>query len=361
MIKHYHSAFLTIIYHLRVINPTFMHRCLALAEQGRGRVGNGALVGAVLARGDRIIAEGFHAGYGESHAERMLLEGFGGEVLPDDVLYVNLEPCCHQGKTPPCTNLLIDRGLKTVVYGMLDPDARVAGKGIDHLTHSGVTVIGPFDRALCENLNKGFIQLRKNHRPYLTLKKAMTQSGQIAQTDGSPLKITSKEQDLWSHQFLRARHDAILVGIGTIISDDPRLNIRFDQNKEFSLQIGLNRNLQSLNNFINPLRIVLDPELKISLEAKVVADAQPDRTIICVDATGDHDSGKVVMLRERGVKVFSIDYFDGHFEWDALWQILMTPQAEFHGLASILVEGGAKTWGLFHSAGFLDQEVILTA
>lgn len=344
-----------------MVNPHFMHRCLELASLGRGRVGNGALVGAVLVRDGAVMAEAFHSAYGDPHAERMLLETFDGEILPGDVLYVNLEPCCHQGKTPPCTDIIIERGIKTVVYGMQDPDPRVAGKGIAALTAAGVTVIGPVERALCERLNKGFIQVRAHHRPYITLKKAVTRDGQTQKKDGSPLKITSPEQDAWSHEFLRARHDAILVGIGTILTDDPRLNIRGIQNAKFSLQLELNEKKSFTYNFINPFRIILDPELKMYTTAKVLSDDQPERTIICVDVAGDHDREKLDLLRERGVRLFMIDCTGGHFEWDALWEALMTPQGDFHGITSVLVEGGSKTWETFASAGMIDEEIILTA
>lgn len=342
-----------------MLNPEFMRRCLDLAALGRGRVGNGAIVGAVLTRGDKIIAEAFHSAYGDPHAERMLLEAFDGDILPGDVLYVNLEPCCHQGKTPPCTDIIIEKGIKTLVYGMQDPDSRVAGKGIQSLRAGGITVIGPVERALCERLNKGFIQVRTHHRPYITLKKAVTRDGRIAKDDGSPLTITSTEQNAWSHQFLRTRHDAILIGVGTVLSDDPQLNIRFVQNTKFSLQIGLNEKKSFTNNFINPFKIILDPDLNLPLDAKVVSDDQPDRTVLCVDVAGDHDAEKLQILRDRGIRIVSVDCLDGHVVWDALWDALMTPQGEFYGITSILVEGGPKTWEAFRSSGFVDEEVTL--
>ncbi|NOS68267.1 MAG: bifunctional diaminohydroxyphosphoribosylaminopyrimidine deaminase/5-amino-6-(5-phosphoribosylamino)uracil reductase RibD [Candidatus Peribacteraceae bacterium] len=342
-------------------NPAFMHRCLELAALGRGRVGNGALVGAVLVRHGKIIGEGFHAAYGEAHAERALLDAFNGQVLPEDVLYVNLEPCCHQGKTPPCTNILIERGVKTIVYGMVDPDPRVTGKGIAHLIQSGVKVVGPFDRELCENLNKGFIQVRKNQRPYITVKKAVSSDGKIANHDGSPMKITSKEQDTWSHRFLRARHDAILVGVGTVITDNPQLNIRFDQTNDISLMEGLNRNIFRSKNSIQPYRVILDPAMKISLDAKVVSDAQASRTILCVTPeAADREQGKVAVLQKRGVRIVRIPLQGDHFDWEALWRALITPVEDYHGLTSILVEGGEKTWEVFKKAGFMNEEVILT-
>lgn len=345
-----------------ILNPAFMHRCLSLASLGRDRVGNGALVGAVLVRQGKIIAEGFHRAYGEAHAERALLEAFTGEVLPEDVLYVNLEPCCHEGKTPPCTNILIDRAVKNLAFGMLDPDRRVAGKGVHHLEKNGVRVVGNFDRALCEKLNKGFIHVRRFGRPYLTLKKAITHDGKIAHYDGTKMKITSQQQNVWSHQFLRATHDAILVGVGTILSDNPQLNRRLDQNQEIPFTEGLNRDSESETNTINPYRIVLDPELRIPLSATVVSDAETSRTIVCVSHEGMvKQAQKVAALRERGVMVCGVAYDGDHFDWQKLWDALITPRGDYYGITSILVEGGTKTWQSFASFGMVDEDVVLTS
>lgn len=336
-----------------------MHRCLELAAIGRGRVGNGALVGAVLVRNGTVIAEAFHDSFGGLHAERALLESYSS-VEPQDTLYVNLEPCCHYGKTPPCTDVIIQKGVKTVVYGMDDPDARISGKGIKALQEAGVIVIGPFEQALCERLNKGFIQVRKKRRPYITLKQAVSRSGSIANDDGSMLKITSPEQDAWSHCFLRATHDAILIGIGTVISDNPQLNIRFDHNPVFSFTEGLNEKKANLNNSINPFRIILDPNMKIDLRARLISDNERRRTILCVTPqAAATDPEKTAALHERGVRMLSIPKAGAIFDWLALWSALMTPCEDFCGITSILVEGGGKTWQVFRSAGLVDEDVTL--
>ena len=341
--------------------PALMHRCLELARLGQGRVGNGGLVGAVLTHGDTILAEGFHAGYGEFHAERALLDVYDRDITHEDVLYVNLEPCCHHGKTPPCTDIIIERGIKAVVYGMQDPDRRVGGQGIQALEEAGVTVIGPCEKALCESLNKGFIQSRTNHRPYLTIKKAIALDGRTAGEKNTQLKITSKEQDDWSHQFLRARHDAILVGVGTIISDNPQLNIRFNKNTKNWLQSGLNGKKVSVNNFINPFRIILDPDLRIPLDSTVLNDDDRGRTIICISPECETDrESDIAELKDAGVRIFSIVLEDGHFDWSSLWDRLLTPEGDYHGMSSILVEGGPKTWATFRDAGVIDEEVTLT-
>ncbi|MBI5155892.1 bifunctional diaminohydroxyphosphoribosylaminopyrimidine deaminase/5-amino-6-(5-phosphoribosylamino)uracil reductase RibD [Candidatus Peregrinibacteria bacterium] len=327
-----------------MINPIFMHRCLELAEGGQSTVGNGALVGSVLVRDGKIIAEGFHDHFGSPHAERMLLNSINQKIYSDDVLYVNLEPCCHHGKTPPCTDLIIKCGVKHVVIGMSDPDPRVSGKGIAQLRAQGVTVTGPVLRSECEWLNRGFISVRTNGRPWITLKRAQTRDGQTSNADGSPLKITSKEQDIFSHTFLRATHDAILTGVGTIIADDSRLDLRFAQGKNSEAP--------------QPWRIILDPHLRIPLAARVVTDPEANRTMIVT--APESDRTKRAELLKRSVRVIDISLSGDTFDWPELWKKLITPEEDYHGLTSILVEGGVKTWEAFGRGGFVDLEAILT-
>lgn len=343
---------------LPVINPAFMHRCLDLASLGRGRVGNGALVGAVLVRGETVIAEGYHRAYGDAHAERMLLESYPDEVKPDDVLYVNVEPCCHQGMTPACTNILIDRGVKHVVYGMVDPDTRVSGKGIETLQAAGITVTGPLERASCERFNKGFSSVRVKDRPWITIKMAKDRANRVSNEDGTQLKITSKEQDSWSHNCLRSTHDAIVVGVGTIFSDNPLLNRRFEQMSENRLPLGLNEDSKNQKNSFQPYKIVLDPRCTIPVSARVIGD----RTIICIAADAmSSNAEKAHTLESAGVRLFPIRLAGDHFDWGDLWSGLITPKGDYHGITSILVEGGSKTWQAFASAGFVDEEITLTA
>ncbi|MBI3618977.1 bifunctional diaminohydroxyphosphoribosylaminopyrimidine deaminase/5-amino-6-(5-phosphoribosylamino)uracil reductase RibD [Candidatus Peregrinibacteria bacterium] len=323
----------------------FLSRCLSLASLGRGRVGNGAMVGAVLVRHGSIIAEAYHSEFSKPHAERELLEKSDLKIRSEDVLYVNLEPCCHHGKTPACTDIILERGIKHVVYGMIDPDPRVAGKGIELLRKNGVDVRGPVSQALCERLNRGFISVRTKGRPWIVLKRAQTKSGVIANPDGSHLKITSREQDVWSHTFLRAQSDAILVGVGTIISDDPNLNTRLSQ-------ISSQKEEK-----IESYRIILDPSLRIPLSSRVVTDENKHRTIIVTSK--DVDREKVSELQERGMMIFKIHLNEKKFSLPELWKYLTTPSGDFHGITSILVEGGSKTWEAFRTAGCLDEEVVL--
>jgi len=300
------------------------------------------MVGAVLVRGSEIVAEGFHAGFGEAHAERALLEAFAGAVLPEDTLCVNLEPCCHHGKTPPCTDALISRGVKRVVVGMRDPDPRVAGKGIALLRAAGIDVRGPVFPVPCARFNRGFVSVRGRGRPWITLKSASTRGGRVANPDGSFLKITSAAQDAWSHTWLRATHDAILVGVGTVVADDPHLDTRFDERK---------RGLQ-------PWRIVLDPRLRIPLAARVVSGTAAGRMMI-VCAEGHQSSAISHQLRTRGVRVVGIPMAAGRFSLPALWKALVEPGGDYAGITSILVEGGPRTWQVFREEGCVDEEVTL--
>lgn len=343
-----------------------MRRCLELAEGGRGKVGNGALVGAVLVRPTEqtgmergggnandvhgeILAEAYHEGFGTLHAERKLLETYPDHIAPEDILYVNLEPCCHHGKTPPCVDLLLQRGVRRVVVGTPDPDPRVGGEGISRLRAAGVDVRGPVLRAECERCNRGFLTLRTKGRLWITLKSAQTHEGSIAHPDGSPLKITSPKQDIWSHTALRAKMDAILVGVGTVIADDPRLDTRLvKSNKKVDQEIP------------QPYRIILDPKLRIPLNARVVSDGGRSRTIIVTDAA-TREPKKAEDLLHRGVRLFDVPTSGGLFRWDALFAALSTPLDDFSGITNVLIEGGRRTWGAFREGGYLDEEVVLAA
>jgi len=326
-------------YSAHMDHTSFIHRCLELAERGRGATGINPLVGSVLVRDGKIIGEGWHSAFGEDHAERSLFKKFEQGIAQEDVLYVNLEPCCHTGKTPPCTEIIIESGVKMVVYGMEDPNSEMRGKGLEVLKSAGIKVIGPVERARCEWLNKGFISLHKQGRPWITLKRAQAMGGDIANPDGSPLKITSEQQDKWSHARLRATHDAILVGVQTVITDDPQLSTRFIQNKKVDQ--------------LNPLRIVLDPNSKIKENAKIVTGEFAKGTVVIV-GEGNHDE-----LKSRGVRVWGCPLIGDHFDWDALWSVLTTPKDGFFGVSTILVEGGPTTWKIFKESEVIDEEVVL--
>jgi diaminohydroxyphosphoribosylaminopyrimidine deaminase/5-amino-6-(5-phosphoribosylamino)uracil reductase len=324
-------------YTLAVEHGIFMHRCLELASKARGHVGNGALVGAVLARQGKMVAETYHKEYGGQHAERLLLDQVKN-IQPDDTLYVNLEPCCHEGKTPPCTDAIIERGVRKLVFGMVDPDPRMGGEGIRRLQKAGVEVIGPVLRAETERLNRGFVMLRTKHRPWVTLKTAQTRDGKMCNADGSRLRITNAEQDAWSHRFLRARHDAILVGVGTVLADDPSLTVR------------------EPGSTWQPFRIILDPQMRLPSDAALLTDEHRARTILVTKKSVQGDS------RKKGLQEIihcEIPYDGENFEWRGLWECLTSPHDDFAGISSVLVEGGPGTWERFRRAGIVDEEVVL--
>jgi diaminohydroxyphosphoribosylaminopyrimidine deaminase/5-amino-6-(5-phosphoribosylamino)uracil reductase len=311
-----------------------MRRCIDLARKGQGKVGNGALVGAVLVRNGMIIAEAYHQMFGACHAERALLEAFHDDVMPTDTLYVNLEPCCHQGKTPPCTDSILARGIKNVVFGMHDPDSRAQGRGIALLQSKGVNVIQSAVHDECAFLNRGFFSVRTKGRPWISLKKAQTIQGAIANSDRSPMCITTDVQNAWSHEFLRSRHDAILVGVGTVIHDNPKLNKRFIQNPSLLT------------------RIILDPSGKIPVTSLVLQGTKESPTIVIVST--DCTEERKNRIAQSGAKVFSVKMKGMSFDWDHLWDVLITPKGSFNGLTSLLVEGGEKTWNQFFSVKAVD-------
>lgn len=341
----------------------WMRRCLDLAEQGRGAVGNGALVGAVLVRDGEVLAEGFHSGYGKPHAERDLLQKFDQINSTKDTLYVNLEPCCHQGKTPPCTDAILAAGIKRVVFGMVDPDPRVAGRGVAALRAGGINVVGPVCASLCERFNRGFASVRRSGRPFITLKQAIAADGSIANEDGSPKRITSDAQNAWSHAWLRARHDAIVVGVGTIATDNPKLNNRSDQVFSYEKKIFIdqkNRTYKKSEQF-QPLRIILDPRLRCPLTATVLTDDRPDCTMLVVDALQVPEyHPSLAPLRDRGIEIVRLEAAEGSLLTSALWEALLTLNGGAKGCTSVLVEGGRATWRRVAAAHCVDEYVLLS-
>lgn len=339
----------------------YMGKCLGLAAKGRRLVGNGAMVGAVLVRDGNIIAEGYHQEFGAAHAERSLLQNFDQDIQQEDVLFVNLEPCSHQGKTPPCTDVILSKGVNTVVYGMDDPDQRVHGKGIELLRQHGVRVIGPVQRTLCERLNRGFMTVRTQSRPWITLKMATTRAGKIAEPDGKPLKITSEAQDAWSHQSLRSQADGIIVGVGTILADNPKLTVRFSKKEKSHSALGEEESTKNKKfDQSQPWRIVLDSQLRTPDTATVVTDEYRMNTILITSADSiSRQNDKIDSLNKKGVLIFPVAYEENMFVWEELWSALLTPVDDYPGLTSVLVEGGQKTWDVFKKAGVVDEEVRL--
>ena len=267
----------------------FMRRAMALAKNGIGAVDPNPLVGAVIVKDGEIIGEGWHARFGGLHAERNALANC--RTCPEGAtIYVTLEPCCHYGKTPPCTEALLEAGIAKVVIGSRDPNPKVAGKGAAILRAAGVEVEEDFLQEECDALNGPFFHYITTKRPYVAMKYAMTADGKIATVTGASQWITNEESRHHVHQ-LRRRYPAILAGIGTVLADDPMLNCRLGDDGR------------------NPIRIICDSKLQIPPESKLVQTAKdiPLLVATCSKDAEKHGSksiwgrsSKITHCRRRG-------------------------------------------------------------
>lgn len=233
-----------------------MNSCIELALQGLGNVAPNPMVGCVIVHDNKIIAEGFHSKYGNEHAEPNAIKKVNDDLLKQSTLYVNLEPCSHHGKTPPCADLIISKGIKKVVVGNLDINPLVAGKGIEKLKAAGIEVIHGVLENECKELNKRFFTFHNTQRPYIILKWAQTNDGYISKMpipkNTEENWITGYESKTLSHQW-RTEEQAILVGFNTVLADNPKLTAR----------------LHSGN---NPIRIVIDRTLQLNLQHHIFND-----------------------------------------------------------------------------------------
>ncbi|MCQ2442746.1 MAG: bifunctional diaminohydroxyphosphoribosylaminopyrimidine deaminase/5-amino-6-(5-phosphoribosylamino)uracil reductase RibD [Oscillospiraceae bacterium] len=290
----------------------YMKRAIELAKKGVGWVNPNPMVGAVIVKDDKIIAEGWHHCYGEFHAERDALSRC--TESPDGAtMYVTLEPCCHHGKQPPCTDAILEAGIVRVVIGSGDPNPLVAGKGLDILRSHGIAVTEHVLEEECLALNRSFFHYIQTKRPYVTMKYAMTMDGKIACHTGASKWVTG--EDARSHvQTLRHRHTGIMVGIGTVLADDPMLNCRMEGGR-------------------NPIRIVCDTQLRTPLSAQLVQTAKEIPTIIAtsVTETAQHRS-----YLECGCQIITISKKNGHLNLNLLMEELGQ-----RGIDSILLEGGS--------------------
>ncbi|MCA9796280.1 MAG: bifunctional diaminohydroxyphosphoribosylaminopyrimidine deaminase/5-amino-6-(5-phosphoribosylamino)uracil reductase RibD, partial [Candidatus Eremiobacteraeota bacterium] len=209
-----------------ILDTFFMERALQLAARGLGRTRPNPVVGAVIVRDDKIVGEGWHQKAGQPHAEVLALEAAGDKAV-GGTLYINLEPCAHQGRTPPCAPALVEAKLDRVVVGMVDPDERVAGRGIEILRGAGISVsmADPDSAQRCREMNRFYLRRLRSGRPFLTLKFASTLDGKLATRTGHSRWITGPESRRWVHRQ-RDVHDGLLVGINTVITDDPELTTR---------------------------------------------------------------------------------------------------------------------------------------
>ena len=306
------------------IQETYMQRCIDLALKGAGSVAPNPMVGAVLVYDNRIIGEGYHEKFGEAHAEVNCLKSVAiqdRELISSATLYVSLEPCAHYGKTPPCSQLIIDHKIPKVVIGCSDPFAKVNGKGIANLKEAGIEVVTGVLEEKAKELNKRFFVFHQQKRPYVILKWAETADHFIAFNQSTRLLISNEFTNRLVHRW-RSEEDGILVGTNTALKDNPALTNRFWKGK-------------------NPVRLVIDQHLKIPKEHKLL-DAEV--TTIVFNQTISASDTQVI-------------YAQIDFNQEILPQVLEICYQ--YPLQSIIVEGGAKLLQSFIDAGIWDEARII--
>jgi diaminohydroxyphosphoribosylaminopyrimidine deaminase/5-amino-6-(5-phosphoribosylamino)uracil reductase len=298
-----------------------MTLALRLAAKGQGRTSPNPMVGAVVVKHGRIVGQGFHLRPGTPHAEILALRR-AGTAARGATLYVTLEPCCHLNKrTPPCVPEVLRSGVSRVVTAMPDPNPAVAGKGVAALRRAGLSVTVGVARSEAERLNKAYCHWMKTGRPYVTLKAGMTLDGQLATASGESRWITGELARSEVHH-LRSHMDAVLVGVGTVLIDDPALTARTGA--------GLEK-LASRQ----PLRIVVDSRLRTPLKAQVLAQQNKAKTMIVTTAVAP--AGRRSALQQKGIEVLTVPDQQGRVSLPALLK-----QLGGRGITSLLVEGGSE-------------------
>lgn len=319
-----------------VQSSKYMLRCIELAKKGRGHVSPNPLVGCVIVKNGKVIAEGYHKQFGSHHAEvnavnAALLKHIN---LKDSKLYVNLEPCVHYGKTPPCVDLIIENKIREVIIGSRDPNPLVAGKGINKLKKNKIKVTSGVLDSECLELNKFYNKHMKKGLPYITLKAAQTIDGKIAELSGDSKWISSPESRKYVHR-LRSEYDAVLVGRNTVEQDDPELTVRLVKGR-------------------NPYRVVIDKGLVLNLNNKLFSDKFTEKTIIITST----EPGEFLTryFEQKKIRVVKAKSINGIIDLkDAMKKLAKL------GILSVLVEGGAFTFTEFIKQKMVDEILLFTS
>ena len=313
----------------------WMGRALELAGRGAGLTSPNPLVGAVLVAAGRAVGEGFHARVGSAHAEVEAL-GRAGESARGATLYVTLEPCNHTGRTPPCVGAIRAAGVKRVILAMSDPNPRVAGGGAAALARAGVDVTVGCREEEAVALNRAFLSAARRGRPHVTLKWAATLDGATADARRGSRWITGPEARIEAHR-LRSRADAVIVGIGTVLADNPGLDVRLDHPWPRE-----------------PFRVVVDSRARLPGSARLIGAGTPQRALVAI--TDAADGERVESLESRGITVLRCKSHDGHVDVSDLVSRLGALD-----VCGILVEGGGKLAWAFLEAGLVDRVVAFMA
>ncbi len=310
----------------------YMKLAIELAVKATGHTNPNPLVGAVIVKDNKIIGKGYHARHGSLHAERVALAECT-QSPKGAAIYVTLEPCCHHGTQPPCTDALIENGIKRVIIGSRVPNPLVSGKGVRILRDHGIEVIEDFMREECDAINTIFFHYIQTERPYVTLKYAMTLDGKIATAAGASRWITGEKARENVHMD-RNRHAAILVGIGTVLADDPLLNCRIEGGKD-------------------PVRIICDTHLRIPLDSQIVRTANEIPTIIAVGEDfmqEDSLTSKASSLQAAGIRILPLPLQNGCVDLNALTEALGKEKID-----SIFIEGGSRIAWSALSCGIVNK------
>lgn len=317
----------------------YMRRAIELAKKGSGHVNPNPLVGAVIVRDGEIIGEGYHECYGQLHAERNAIANAKkrGNSLEGSTIYVTLEPCCHYGKTPPCTEAIIEEKIARVVVGSDDLNPLVSGKGFQMLREKGIEVIPHFLKEECDAMNHVFFHYIRTGTPYVAMKYAMTMDGKIACYTGDSKWVTGEESR--AHvQTLRNHYKGIMAGIGTVLADDPMLNCRIEGGRD-------------------PIRIITDSHLRIPMDSQLVRTAgQQPLIVACLP---DADEEKAAQLQEKGVEVLRIPGVTTADITEEQKEVISLPvlmkELGARKIDGILLEGGGQLNESALQAGIVDR------
>lgn len=313
-------------------DAAFMRQAIALARRGLGRTSPNPPVGAVVVAGGRVVGRGWHRRAGAPHAEAAALRA-AGERARGATLYVTLEPCNHHGRTPPCADAVLAAGVRRVVFGARDPNPHVRGGGAARLRRAGIEVVGGVEGAACEELIAGFSSLVRRGRPLVILKLAATLDGRIATRTGASRWITGPAARQLVHR-LRNECDAVMVGAGTVLADDPQLTCRLRGGRD-------------------PLRVIVDGRLRIPLTARVLTKEAAPATLV---ATVTTEGRKLAALRARGATVLALPGRDGRLSLRRLLRELGA-----RGISSVLLEGGGTLAAEALRARVVDRLLLFLA
>ena len=311
----------------------YMQLAIKVAENGRGKCSPNPFVGSVIVKNNQVISEGWTLEYGSDHSEIQALKK-AGKRAKGATLFVTLEPCSHYGKTPPCTKAIIAAGIKEVYIGIYDPNPLVKGKGIAMLKEAGIDVHYGFGEDKIRTQLEYYLCFIQKERPFVTWKTALTLDGKYAAEDGTARWITGKKAREYAHK-LRSENDVVLTGIKTILIDDPALNVRLP------------------GNYKQPLRVVLDPFLKIPVLSSFVSIAAKFPGMV-ITSTANLQTDKVNVLKQKGVKIETLKTQDGHFNLHEVLNLLYNMN-----YYSVLLETGSGIAEAFLKEELIDKIIFL--